>query len=370
MEEKEKGYLYWLVCLPFLGAVSIRKLYEYFQSFERIYNMEETELAQSGALKPAQMRKLMENKSRYPECLEEYLSLEGRGIDCVTFLDGQYPGRLLEVYDYPMMLFVKGQVPSDAAPSVAVVGARGCSAYGEQLTQEFARQLASEGVQIISGLAIGIDGAAHRGALQAGGGKTFGILGCGIDICYPMQNYGLYEKMQQEGGVLSEFPVGRGPLRQHFPMRNRIISGLADAVLVAEAKERSGSLITAESGLEQGREIFAVPGRVTDQLSAGCNQLIAQGAHLASSPDDILEYLGIKHKKKLVIHEKNVKSLAKKEKMVYSFLDFNPKHVDEIAADTGFSAIECLEILWELELGGYVLRSSGQYFGRKLYPRA
>ncbi len=149
-------------------------------------------------------------------------------------------------------------------------------------------------------------------------------------------------------------------------MRNRIISGLADAILVVEAKAKSGSLITAETGLEQGREIFAVPGRINDYLSAGCNQLIQQGAEIATSPGDILEYLGIKYKKQLIIHEKNANSLAKKEKMLYSCLDFKPKHLDDIMDNCGLTLSECMSILLELELGGYVFRSANHYYGKKL----
>jgi DNA processing protein len=363
---KERSYLYWLTCLRVLGAVSIRKLYEYFCSFERIFYIEEKELEESQILKQEQMQALLTWKQKYPECREAFLALGDSGIRSFTPSDPQYPARLKELHDYPMMLFAKGRLPEDEKPSVAIVGARGCSDYGERITEEFARALSAEQVQIISGLAMGIDGAAHRGSLSVKQGRTFGVLGCGVNICYPMQNYELYEAMQEHGGVISEFPAGCEPLRRHFPMRNRIISGLSDAVLVVEAKEKSGSLITAELGLDQGREIFAVPGRITDHLSEGCNRLIAQGAHLASSPDDILEYLGIVHQKKLIIREKNTQRLAKKEKMVYSCLDFSPRHLDQISEESGLSVTDCMGILLELELGGYVFRASNQYYGRKL----
>lgn len=365
IREKEKEYLYWLCRIPCLGAVSIRKLYEYFQGFEAIYNIEDMKLEQSGILKTDQREALFKWRGHFSECQREYDQMRKMGIDFVAFMDEKYPQRLLEIYDYPMGLFVKGRLPEQKAPAVAIVGARGCSAYGEGLAEEFARALAARQVQVISGMALGIDGAAHRGALKAGG-NTFGVLGCGVDICYPPSNYPLYEAMSRQGGILSEFPCKTNPRANHFPMRNRIISGMSDAVLVVEAKTRSGSLITAELGLEQGREVFAVPGRITDHLSSGCNLLIQQGAHMAISPNDILEYLGVKCQKELILHEKNINGLAKKEKMVYSCLDFKPRHLDDIMEGCGLGVGECINILLELELGGYVFRSGSHYYGKKL----
>ncbi|MCI9184423.1 MAG: DNA-protecting protein DprA [Lachnospiraceae bacterium] len=364
-KEREKEYLYWLCKLALLGAVSIRKLYEYFRSFEAIYNMEERGLRKTGILNSRQLAALGSWHSHFSQCRQEYRGLGERKVRFVTPLDEDYPQRLREIYDYPMGLWVKGRLPEDCIPSVAIVGARGCSAYGGQLAREFARILAKGQVQVVSGLAMGIDGAAHEGALEAQG-LTFAVLGCGVDICYPASHYGIFNAMEGSGGILSEFPLGRGPLPHHFPMRNRLISGLADAVLVVEAKAKSGSLITAEQGLEQGREVFAVPGRITDPLSIGCNRLIQQGAHMATSPGDILEYLGVKCRKVLILNEKNVNGLAKKEKMVYSCLDFTPKHLDEIIRSCGLGPGECMGTLLELELGGYVFRSANHYFGKKL----
>lgn len=363
--ESEKEVLYWLCRSSFLGAVSIRKMGEYFGSYMSLYNIEETVLRKAEILTEKQKDKLLLWKNQYSKCQKEYEILQKKEIRFVTPLDLEYPSRLLEIYDYPMGLFVEGDLPDDKTPSMAIVGARGCSSYGEQVAEMFAKVLAEEQVQIISGLAAGIDGAAHRGALLAGK-ATFGILGSGLNYCYPPENFQIYEQMKQTGGLISEFPLGEPPRARNFPMRNRIISGLADAVLVIEAKEKSGSLITAELGLEQGKEIFAVPGRVTDMMSAGCNKLIQQGASLVSSPGDILEYLGIKHRKTLILYEKNVNGLANKEKMVYSCLDFKPKHIDIIQNESGLILSECLSVLMELELGGYVYRSANHYYGKKL----
>ncbi|MDO4267950.1 MAG: DNA-processing protein DprA [Eubacteriales bacterium] len=363
----EQLVLHWLCCAPFLGAVAVRRLTERMDCPEQLYNIEETRLRAWGILTERQTGLLMEWKEQKGACRQSLQRLREQGLVFVTPFEDSYPKRLLEIYDYPMGLFVRGNLSGLSAerPAVAIVGARSCSASGEQLAEEFARALAAEQVEIISGLAAGIDGAAHRGALKAGGG-TCGVLGCGVNICYPSQHYGLYEQMAERGCLISEFPPDTPPRRENFPRRNRVISGLADAVLVVEAREKSGSLITAELGLEQGREIFAIPGRVTDHLSGGCNQLIQQGAHMAVSPRDLLEYLGIKHRKILKLYEKNINGLAKKEKMVYSCLDFKPKHIDEILSATGLSIGECMSILMELELEGYVYRPANFYYGKKL----
>ncbi len=366
MNEDEREILYWLVCQKYLGAVSIMRLYGCFGSFRRIFNLSGHELASCGLLSENQRERFIRARCEAGPCREEYRSLPGKGIKTVTFLDEEYPRRLKEISAYPPMLLFKGHLPSDDLPSVAIVGARACSRYGEEITAGFAQALAAEDVQIISGLALGIDAAAHRGAMKAEGGCTFGVMGCSISNCYPSQNYALYENMQKDGGVLTEFGLCEVPLRKNFPMRNRIISGLADAVLVTEAREKSGSLITARYALDQGREVFALPGRVTDALSKGPNALIADGARPALEPADILEFLGMKRSKKLVIGKKNIERLAKNPKLVYACLGSDPKHLDEIVADSALSAAECLEALLQLQLDGYVNRTSGQYYSRKV----
>ncbi len=366
MRDDEKEILYWLISQNFLGAVSVMKLYGYFGSFRNVSAASGDDLRAGGILTENQTERLLTAKSELDPCREEYRTFSERGILSVTFLDEGYPERLKNIRAFPPMIMYKGHLPSDDVPSVAIVGARASSRYGEEITAEFARMLASEDVQIISGLALGTDAAAHAGALKAEGGKTFGVLGCGINNCYPQRNFHLYESMQENGGVISEFPLSEMPLRKNFPMRNRIISGLADAVLVTEAREKSGSLITAEYALDQGKEVFALPGRVTDALSRGPNALIAEGARPALEPDDILGFLDVRHSKKLLLRKKNPGSLAKSQKMLYHFLDSDPKHLDEIVALTSLSTAECLEILLQLQLDGYVERTSGQYYSRKV----
>lgn len=218
---------------------------------------------------------------------------------------------------------------------------------------------------MVSGLARGTDSAAHRGALQAGG-RTAAVLGSGVEVCYPRENQALYREIGEKGCLISEFGPWDSPLAGNFPMRNRIISGMSDAVVVVEAREKSGSLITAALALDQGREVLAVPGRRTDPLSAGCNRLIKSGAQLTDTPGDVLELLRIQSGKLGGLQEKNGKGLAKKEKMVYSCLDLQPKFLDEIAGQSGLPVGECMGILLELEWKGYVVRTANQYYGKKL----
>ena len=261
-----------------------------------------------------------------------------------------YPKTLLQLPDAPARIYVLGELPDPTRPAIAIVGARNCSSYGKNMAYEYARVLTKTGVQVISGLARGVDAAAHAGALAAGG-KTYGVMGCGVDFCYPTSSRNLYHTMQQQGGILSEFSPGTPPLAYHFPLRNRIISGLSQAVLVVEAKEKSGSLITADAALEQGRTVFALPGRAGDLLSEGCNRLIYQGAIPAWKPEIILEEMKwTKNEGKIqenFTEEKKI-VLAREDDLVYSCLDLNPKAVSQLQDETGLSSGSLLKSLYYL----------------------
>ena len=226
-----------------------------------------------------------------------------------------------------------------------------CSAYGRATASYFARVLAANDIQIISGLALGIDGAAHEGALMADG-KTFAVMAGGCEICYPRSHIGLYESIRTTGGIISEEPCGFPPIAKMFPKRNRIISILADIVLVVEARAKSGSLITADFAAEQGRDIFAVPGRLEDELSRGCNELIAQGAGIAISPERMLEIMGKNPKKSdnSKIFMQNV--LAREENMVYSCLSLQPQSLEKLCSDTKLPIQYVTEAVMLLQLKG------------------
>lgn len=261
-----------------------------------------------------------------------------------------YPKNLLQLPDAPSRLYVLGELPDPMRPAIAIVGARNCSSYGKNMAYEYARILTQRGIQVISGLARGVDAAAHAGALAAGG-KTYGVMGCGVDFCYPTSSRKLYHVMQQQGGILSEFAPGTPPLSYHFPLRNRIISGLSGAILVVEAKEKSGSLITADAALEQGRTVFALPGRAGDLLSEGCNRLIYQGAIPAWKPEIILEEMEWTGKKEIIqedfTQEKKI-VLAREDDLVYSYLDLNPKAVSQLQDETGLPSGSLLKSLYYL----------------------
>lgn len=261
-----------------------------------------------------------------------------------------YPKNLLQLPDAPSRLYVLGELPDPMRPAIAIVGARNCSSYGKNMAYEYARILTQRGIQVISGLARGVDAAAHAGALAAGG-KTYGVMGCGVDFCYPTSSRKLYHVMQQQGGILSEFAPGTPPLSYHFPLRNRIISGLSGAILVVEAKEKSGSLITADAALEQGRTVFALPGRAGDLLSEGCNRLIYQGAIPAWKPEIILEEMEWTGKKEIIqedfTQEKKI-VLAREDDLVYSCLDLNPKAVPQLQDETGLPSGSLLKSLYYL----------------------
>jgi len=292
---------------------------------------------------------------------KEYEKLEKEKVRFIACDDEEYPKRLKEIYDYPYGIYVKGNLPSEEKKSIAIVGARKSTPYGREMARVFARELAKEDIEIISGLARGIDANAHIGCIE-GGGKTYGILGCGIDKIYPRDNIELFIEMEKKGGIISEYGLGVEPISYHFPFRNRIISGMADGILVVEAAKKSGSLITAEQGLEQGREIFALPGRSIDRQSEGCNLLIQKGAKLVLNVSDILLEMGINCEKKLNINKNLVDSLANCEKLVYYCLSLEPKYIDDIARECKMTLQETMSILFILELNGYIKQVIQNYY--------
>lgn len=364
-QKREKIFAYWLSQVKGIGAVTAKKLFEYAGSFEAIYNMKKEEQERLDFLRSSVSVSLLAARRELDMRAREYEDLKKNGTDFILYGEAEYPERLKNIYDMPMWLFVKGKLPDDERPSVAVVGARSCTPYGRQEAEYIGKLLAENGVQVVSGLALGIDLAAHEGAVRARG-DTYAVLGCGINLCYPETGRKLYEKLPETGGVISEYGPGILPLPAHFPVRNRIISGLSDMTVVVEARKRSGSLITADLAMEQGREVMALPGRRTDPLSAGCNRLIFQGAGIVTEPEDILDFFQIKCKNSLKKIRKSVNALAKAEKMVYSCLDSQPKHTEEIIRQCGLPYGECMTALLHLELDGWAVQPINQYYVRKL----
>lgn len=264
----------------------------------------------------------------------------------------RYPEKLKELEAVPAGLYVLGSLPDKSKKTAAIVGARACSPYGRRQARYFARVLSRQGVQIISGLASGVDAAAHEGALE-GGTATFAVQGCGADICYPRENFGIYRRIAEGGGgILSEFEPGSRPLAWHFPRRNRIISGLSDLVLVVEARIRSGALITADCALEQGKTVYAVPGRLDDPLSEGCNRLIFQGAGIAVSPQVLLEELKVPVPGSQGRENREIPDLPPHFLRLYNCLEEEGKSLEVLSAQAGMDAARTAEILMNLELKG------------------
>lgn len=357
-------YEYWYANIKELSSKKKRQIRESVKLAKEIYYIEETPAKNLG-IKEEDYHIIKKSIVNW-DLDAEYKKMVDKGIRIVTIANKEYPKRLLRIDSPPYALYVKGQLPKEALPSVAIVGARECSPYGEMMAREFAKVLAKAGVQIVSGMARGVDGAAQKGALEAGG-TTFAVLGSGADVCYPREHIGLYMEIQENGGILSEQSLQAKPLPQHFPARNRIISALADVVLIIEAKEKSGSLITADMALEQGKDVYALPGPINSALSKGCNNLIKQGAGILLSPEELLENLGIFHKESMGNLPKTTENeilLETKENILYSDLGFQPKNINELAASTGMKIPELFEILIGLELQGFIKEISKNHYVR------
>lgn len=340
-------YEYWFASMLGVGNAKKRKLREGMKTAEELYYIEETKLTTYG-LSEKEIQKYREHIRQW-RLEEEYQKMLEKDVHCASIFEKEYPKRLKQISSAPYAIFWKGKLPKDELPTVAIVGARDCSAYGEVNARRFAQALAKAGAQVISGMANGVDSVSQRATLEVQG-ESFAILGCGVDVCYPREQVELYMYLQERGGVVSEFPIGSKPLPQHFPARNRIISGLSDIVLVIEARERSGSLITADMALEQGKDVYALPGPVDSILSRGSNWLIKQGAGVLLTPEELLEELGLSH-------EKNTKKnllLETEENIVYSCLGFYPKNIEQLLRETKLPVEEILRTLLRLELMGIV----------------
>ncbi|MDO5391130.1 MAG: DNA-processing protein DprA [Eubacteriales bacterium] len=284
-------------------------------------------------------------------------------IKIVKKTDDAYPLRLKRLNQMPEILYVRGNLPADDKPSVAIVGARSCSNYGRNMASEFARVLSQEGVQIISGLALGVDGEAHAGAMK-GKTPTYAVLANDVNVCYPRANQRIYDKiLESGGGILGEQPEGTQARPYFFPARNRIISALSDVIVVVEARRHSGSLITVDYALEQGKTVYALPGRVGDVLSEGCNRLIAQGAGIACSPDMILQELGME---KSILAEnfrqRKVLQMSAEAQYIYRQLDTTPISLEDLCRRVPYDIQQVQGALLELQLEQIVIEISKNYY--------
>lgn len=265
----------------------------------------------------------------------------------------EYPGELERIYNPPTLLYATGRRLDNSEPRIGIVGSRRCTAYGRAMAEEMAEELAAQGFTIVSGLARGIDAAAHRGALKSG--HTIGVLGCGLDNMYPPENKTLYEQIPEKGTIISEYPPGTPPFRQNFPARNRIISGLSLGVIIVEATVKSGALITADFALEQGKEVMVVPGHAKSPNSEGCHRLLKAGAALVDSAKDVLEVLEFSGFKT----ESKKEDLTEEEVSLLNLIDYEPTHIDKITGQSPHSVSEIAALLLRLEIKGYLKKEVG-----------
>ena len=358
-----EDYWLWLCCQKELYRPPIAKLIQYFGSPREVFQASGKALQDSGCLTGKQVTGLLKSRAGWDK-EETRHQLERKGISFISAGQEEFPKRLKGIPDCPFGIFFKGKLPEDDRKTVGIVGARRCSYYGKQMAERLAAALAECGAVVVSGMALGIDGYAQTAALEAGG-ESLAVLGCGADVCYPRRNLPLYRRLEEGGSILSEYPPGREPLALHFPMRNRIISGMSDCVLVIEAKESSGSLITADLALEQGKDIYALPGRVGDTLSAGCNRLICQGAGIIISESELLSVLNF-HKKEKRKNKKPRKPLETKEELLYSCVDLHPKSLQEIVSDIKLPVQEVMAGLTVLEMKGYVEEPRKNHYVRQV----
>ena len=352
---------------PGVGSVLFKRFLERFETPERVFRAPAADLLSVEGVGERIVGEIQ--KGSFEKKVERELSLLQRveGI-IVTLGDETYPSRLRNIYDPPPVLYVRGQLRKEDEVAVAIVGSRKTSSYGRAMTERVSQELASHGVTVVSGMARGIDSVAHQGAISAGG-RTIAVLGCGVDVVYPPENRNLFQEIIDHGAVLSEFPMGSPPEGSHFPKRNRIISGLSMGVVVVEAGQRSGSLITANCALEQGRDVFAVPGNIGVASSRGTNQLIKQGAKLVETSQDILMEIAPQSRSKnetAPTAEDPAKHLPEEQRSLYGLLLETPTHIDEIIRKSQWEPGRVMSLLLELELKGFVSQWPGRCFSRKV----
>ncbi|MCD6153728.1 MAG: DNA-processing protein DprA [Syntrophobacterales bacterium] len=371
---------YWLALrfIENIGSVGFKNLIQVFGSAQAVFNAPESNLARVAQITGKTARKI--KKFHEWQAVDKELELVDRhNVSIVTLKDPSYPKALLNIYDPPPLLYIKGNLVKEDI-NVAVIGSRMASTYGKFMTERLSRELALNGVTVVSGMARGVDSAAHTGAI-AGGGRTIAVLGSGIDVIYPPENKKLFEKISANGAVITEFPFNTPPKGPNFPARNRIISGISFGVVIVEANEKSGSLITARLGLEQGREIFAVPGSIDSPGSKGTHKLLKDGAKLVESVDDILEEilpLAVISKQDRKPGEKrreepegqsakssgrpNIDNLRTEEAAILKLIGNRPVYIDNIITDSSYQSREVLSILLSLELNGYIEQLPGKRF--------
>jgi DNA processing protein len=363
---------YW-VWLSSLNKITSRKRFQllgHFKAPENIWNASKTDLKALPLMTREVMMQLLDEQEK-DKASELLKIIKDLGVSIITIEDRLYPDCLRNIYDPPVVLYMKGQLVEDEK-AIAVVGSRNATSYGLKMAESLSYHMAGYGITVTSGMARGVDSHAHKGAINAGG-RTIAVLGCGLDIVYPPENKSLMEKIVRSGAVISEYLPGIQPMPYNFPARNRIISGISVGVVIVEAGERSGSLITADFALEQGREVFAVPGNACSLYSVGTNRLIKDGAKMVTEVEDIFEELrtfdDLKNNESSglnkYINKSRLQGLSGSELKIIECISLEPLHVDTILQKSGLSAQEINSILVMLELKGVISKFPGNIFGLK-----
>lgn len=361
---KDKKYWIWLSSLSRVGSKSCLNLIRHFGSAENIYHCSFSELMASGLVREKAAMAI--SQDRNIENADEYLkTMKESGINVYTILESEYPENLKNIYDPPPVLYVKGELALEDELAIGIVGSRKATDYGLKAAERIALRLAEMGITIVSGMAMGIDSAAHRGALKAKG-RTLAVCGCGLKYVYPMTNYNLSQEIVKSGALISEYPFDTAAYANQFPARNRIISGMSLGIIVVEAGEKSGSLITADFALEQGREVFAVPGNISSPNSKGTNTLIKSGAKLVSRIEDIIEELNLN----IIYKEKSINEsinntanmdISIEESLILHFLEKTQADKDEITAATALQPGKVMAALTKLEIKGVIQQIGENY---------
>lgn len=352
MDIEERDILIWLNSRG-VSNRAIAKLREYFLDLREIFNTNKR-ISDYRALNQRAFKKIPKAIDKIE--IVSYLNrLKMEDINTITILDEEYPKRLKDIYDSPLVLYKKGDILEEDNLSIGIVGSRKTTAYGKWACEKFTKELVKLGITIISGIALGIDTVAHNTALKEGG-RTIGIIGSGIDVVYPKSNKDLYGRIIDNGAILTEFPLNTPPLAYNFPQRNRIIAGLSCGIIVVEAKEKSGSLITAHHGLEQGKDVFSIPGNINSIYSKGTNKLIKDGAIPLLDIDDILnEIYEFKIIKEREIEEKILDiDLSETEMKILEIIKEGPTHCDTIVNKTGINISTVSSVITVLEIKGII----------------
>ena len=363
MDREIKRYLIGLKLISHLDR-RINKVLEVFGSPDKVWHASVRELSESLSISKELAQEIAGQRQRI-DLNEELKRLKDFDGELLSVFDTSYPQLLKEISSTPVF-FVQGSLVKTYDYGVAIVGSRRASAYGKEFAFRLARQLSDLGVTVVSGVARGIDSAAHSGALQGAGG-TIGVLGCGLDVIYPPENRQLYAEISRNGSLISEYALGAPPLPFNFPARNRIISGLSQGVVIVEASERSGALITADFALDQGRDVMVVPGNIRSSVSQGCHKLIKQGAYLIDSVDDVLDILDIKHKIGRTpgnAKDKPKLDISSEEQIILDYLGWEPKQVDQIVQAVDLNVSRVSTLLTILELKGIVKQDFGSNYLR------